>query len=214
MSSKSDPKCFCLSTNGRHLFGLGLFVIQGAQLIGQTNIFFEPVILPVQKIPIQGGEGTGVGAYALFRFEGAGGAKIAHPMDIIAAGAIRFGADDTAVTELAHPQGVRQGNPIDGVHIHGQMPVMKFPGVDAEEQGEQANYHKPVNMVGVAMSQDEFHGLPETVHISVAVPVKSGQVGLMIKIIEILVIRHMQPIEAPDVFPPTYNLADETFHTI
>ena len=98
-------------------------------------------------------------------------------MNIIAAGAIRFGADNAAIPELAHAQGVGKETQCDRIHVHGQVPVMKFFGMNPQQQGKQAHYHEAVNMVGIAVSQDESHGLPETIHLSIPVPIKLGQVN-------------------------------------
>ena len=127
--------------DGRRAVGIGLRgygrAFSGAEpveifeLHQHPRIFCQGVCMPPQKIPIQRGERTGLGAGGLRRVEWAGLAIVAHPIDVFPTGDIGFAGHDAAVGELPHAHGVGQFNPLDGIHINGQIPLVNLPRLDS-----------------------------------------------------------------------------------
>ena len=53
--------------------------------------------------------------------------------------------------------GVGQLDPLDGIHIHRQVPFMDLLGIDPEQHGIQSGHHKALDVMGIAVVQ----GLPD-----------------------------------------------------
>lgn len=164
--------------------------------------------MPVEKIPIERGERTGLVAGALSRVVPARLAIVAHLIDVMTARAVGLRADNTAVAVLAHPERVRQRHPVDCIQIHGHMPFMKLARMNAEQERIQPDHHQPLNMVGIAVIQDAHHRLPDTIHLGLPMPIERGYVQVMTERVQPTIFRHMKPVDASHEFPPSQNLTD------
>lgn len=89
---------------------------RGARVAGKVLFMAD------QEVPIQRGHGAGVRAGAHFGLVTAAFAIVAHAVDVLAAGHIRFAGEATAVGVQGHAQGVGRFHPFHGVHVHGAVP--------------------------------------------------------------------------------------------
>ena len=103
--------------------------------------------MPVHEFPIQRGEGTRVFADSFFVIKTTAFAEVTHLVDVVAAAAVRFCANNTAVPELAHAERVRQRHPVDRVNIHGHVPFVKQSRMNAPQLSKIAQHHKAMNVV-------------------------------------------------------------------
>ena len=139
------------------------------------------------------------------------GAVVRHLADVVAAGGIGLGAEQAAVGELAHAQRVGQFDPLVGVGVDRQIPLVHLPGIDARQHGEVAGHHQALNVVGVGLFLGLGDGGPEAGHVGLGGPVEVRQRPVGPEEILFHVARHLQPVDAAHVFAPADDLADEAF---
>ena len=110
---------------------LSRFSFEISELKTHSVVIGQLLLVPVEEIPVERSEGTGFVAGRLFRVVAAVGAIVSHFVNVVAAGTVGFGCQDPAVGELRHPDHVGSGNPIDGVAVGGDVPVVELLGVHA-----------------------------------------------------------------------------------
>ena len=162
-----------------------------------------------EEMPVQRIERAGLLTHAFRDLVGAVAAVVGHPFDVLTTGAIGLGAQVAAIGVHDHAQGVGQLDPVEGIHIHRQVPVADLARHDAGQQGEVAGDHQPLDMVGIGMLQSLADGLAHALHLGFAGPVELRQWPLVGKCIALGVLGHVQPVNASDIFAPADQLADE-----
>ncbi len=123
------------------------------------RVAFEPVPVPVQKMPVEQIEGAGPFPCLFADAVVARLAVVRHAVDVSTAAHVRLGRDDTAVRELAHADRVRRFDPFESVGIDRKIPLMHPPRIDAREQSEIAGDHQTLDMVRVGVCAGLAYGL-------------------------------------------------------
>ena len=133
--------------------------------------------MPVQVIPIQGGERASRFTCGQGWIEFAAFAVVAHAVDVFATGHIRLAGHHAAIGKLAHAQGGGQLHPFHSIYVNTQIPFMDFFGRDAQKQRIQARDHQALDVVGIAVLQSLMDGVAHASHVCFASPIKRGQFG-------------------------------------
>ncbi|MNN52711.1 hypothetical protein D3C81_1674250 [compost metagenome] len=123
--------------------------------------------MPVKRI-----ERAGIVRRAFTDFVRAVTAVIRHALYVLATGAVRLGAQVTAIGVHDHAQGIGQFNPVERVHVDRQVPVANLVWCNAGQQRKVAGHHQPLNMVGIGMFQTLADRLADAVHFGAGLPVE------------------------------------------
>ncbi|MNE94276.1 hypothetical protein D3C80_1922270 [compost metagenome] len=75
-----------------------------------------------EEMPIQCIKRTSVLLHGVFDFVAARLAMVGHALNITAAGAIGLRAKVTTICMHHHAQCIGQLDPVEGIHVHGQVP--------------------------------------------------------------------------------------------
>ena len=89
---------------------------------------------------------------------------------------------------------------------------MDLPGLDAGQEREVAGDHQALDVVGIGLAPGLLHHGGEAGHVRLAGPVEAGQGARGGQGVLLRVARHLQPVDAADIFAPPQDLADEAFH--
>ncbi len=109
---------------------------------------------------------------------------------------------------------VGQLHPLIGVGVDQEVPLVHLFRRDARQQGEVARHHETLNVVGVGQPLGFADHLRKAVHPRFAGPVEGGQRPLGLQRVGRRVVRHLQPVDAPDVLPPAQDLTDEALDRV
>ena len=167
--------------------------------------------MTVKKIPIESGKGAGVLSHGLGRVELALLAIVAHSLDVLSAGDVGLRGHHSAVTILRHPEGIRQLNPFHCIDVNGEIPFMHFLRADSKEERIEARDHEALNVVSVAPAESLLDDFAQTSHGSLPRPIELRELLLSLQLVAVPVFGHEVPVNAPNVFPPAEDLADEAF---
>ena len=162
-----------------------------------------------QEIPIEVIERAGPGPGLGLHIEGAMTAIIRHAVDIGTGGGIGFGRQQAAIGEKRHAMGIGQFHPVEGIGIDRQIPGLDLGRGQPGQQGEIPRHHQALDMVGIGVFRRIAHHIGHAVHRRLAAPVEPGQGVGCVQGVALAIGRHLQPVKAPDIFPPADDLADE-----
>ena len=170
--------------------------------------------ISVEEMPVERVEGTGALAGPLPHVIAASAAIVRHAVDVVAAGGIGLGAEQAAIGELAHADDIRQFHPFKGVRIDLQIPFMDFDRPHADQHGEVAGDHQPLDVMGIGLvPRLRDHGL-EAGHISLNRPVEIGKRARGAERIHRAIAGHGEPVDAAHIFPPADDLPDEALRRV
>ncbi len=145
---------------------------------GGAGMLTEGLPMALQKVPIQRGEGAGIGACRLLGPEGTARTMATHTLQILAAGNIGFGGEQATVGVLRHPQNIGHFHPVDGIHIDRQKPFVHGLRTHTQEQGKKTGNHEALDVMGVAGSKGALQHVAQTGHFDLSRPIPSRQ-GLL-----------------------------------
>ena len=83
--------------------------------------------------------------------------------------------------------------------------------MDAQQHGEIAGDHQPLDMVGVGVAARLGDDVGDAGHVGLARPVEPRQGPIGVEEVAPRIVRHLQPVDAAHEFPPAQDLADEAF---
>ena len=192
------------------LLSLGGHFIEGAVGHSEALVAFEALAVALEEVPVEVVEGAGFGAGFGGDGVGAGAAIVGHFVDVGTAGAVGFGSEEAAVGEEAHAADVGQLDPLIGIGIDDVEPIVDFAGVKAGKEGEVAEHHEALDVVGVGVFAGFADALREAVHAGGGAPVKRGEGAVGFEEIGGFVVGHFKPVDSADVFAPAEDLPDES----
>ncbi len=102
-------------------------------------------------------------------------AVVAHLLDVLAGGGVGLCAHDPAVGVHHHAEGVRECDPVDGVGVHGEVPVGDLAGVNAGDECEVAGDHEALDVVAVGRIEHLADAVLHARHVRLAGPVEVGE---------------------------------------
>ncbi|VXA84398.1 hypothetical protein AERO8C_170071 [Aeromonas veronii] len=179
---------------------------------GEAGIAAQFVPIAPEKVPVEAVEGATSVAVACFDLIVAPLAVVAHPLEIGAAAGVGFAAHQAAIGKLAHAAGVGQLDPLDGIHIDAEIPLIHLVRIEPRQQGKVAGHHQPLDMVGVAMLQRLMNGVAHAGHPGFTAPEETGQRPVGPEKIGLLVVGHLFPVEGTDKLAPAEDLANKPLH--
>ena len=74
---------------------------------------------------------------------------VTHLVDVVCRRHVWLGAHDAAVSKLAHTTGIGDLDPLDGIDVHAEVPMVYLVGVHAEYEGKVARHHESLDVVCV-----------------------------------------------------------------
>ena len=86
---------------------------------------------------------------------------------------------------------------------------MHLPRTDPRQQGERPRDHQALDMVCIGLARRLVHHGPDARHAGLAGPVEGRQVPRRVQVVQLRIVRHLQPVDATHIFPPADDLADE-----
>ena len=120
--------------------------------------------------------------------------------------------NESTVTELPHANRVRHLNPLDRIHVDGQVPTVNLLRLDTQQQSVQAGDHQALDMVRVAVRERLLNRIAQARHIRITrpVPLRQGLQG--VERIVVGIGGHVRPVDSPHILPPAQDLPDKTLN--
>ena len=112
-----------------------------------------------------------------------------------------------------HAEHVGCHDPIMRIDIHFVEPAQRLGRTHPREEEKIPEHHEPLDVVIIPRIPHLPQALPETIHLRLPRVEKIRQGPLRLQTIDLLVVRHLQPIDAIDEFPPPRDLPDKPLHT-
>ncbi len=166
-------------------------------------------MVPGQEVPVERGEGAGVLAHPGLAVVTAVPAVVAHAVDVGASGGVGLGGHAPTIGVLAHADDVGQHHPLGAVHEPGPHPFGERPGFDAGEQGEVAEDHQALDVVGPPVIVHRGQGRGHAGHVRGCAGVDGRQRTVGPEGVLVPVAGHPLPVPTPHVLPPADDLAHE-----
>ena len=107
--------------------------------------------MPVEKCQVKTVKGTCLFSMTFFPVVLACVTVIAHAVDVFSRGNIGLGGDETAIGKLAHGPGVWKFNPLNGIDVHAQIPLIDRIRIDPRQQSEISGHHQSLDMMGIGV---------------------------------------------------------------
>ncbi len=115
---------------------------------------------------------------------------------------------------LGHAEHVRRGDPVHGVDVHREEPVVDRGGVNAGDQGEVADHHQPRDVMRPRVCDDLAQAVLHAVHCRLAGPEEVRQFALLTQAVATEITGALVKVNAADELSPTDDLPDETLDIV
>ena len=111
-----------------------------------------------------------------------------------------------------HADHIGRHDPIMRIDIHFVEPPQRLGRTHPGKEQKIPQHHEPLDMMIIPRAQHLPQALPEAIHLRLAGVEKSRKRPLRLEAIGLHIIRHLEPIDAIDEFPPPRNLSHESLH--
>ena len=165
-------------------------------------------------MPVKIIERAGIAASFLRHLVTAILAIIRHAIYVGTTSGVRLTRQIATVSKQNHTRDIWQLDPLKRISIDNEIPLIHKFGCQPSKQCKIAKHHQTLDMMCVSIFFGLANGLPETVHLRVACPEKIRKRTVGSKKILRSVVRHLQPVDASDKFPPSKDLTDKTLHRV